>query len=440
MKLLAQLLPHQIIGKQWLLEHEDGGCILSDDMGLGKTVTTIATLCQVQAKTLIIVPLALIHQWNAEIAKHSSGFHVCIYIGTPEIRKKMLYTGALEEADIVITTYGSMVRDLKNAQWQCPDGYIRAGFQRIVIDEAHKLKNSESKSCEAIKILLNQLDITKRIFLTGTPICNKKDDLETLFSLTTHYPNKKFNTVEDLTQAANIHVLRRTKEQVLKSYLPNIITQDIERPIVKDSPQDKYYSWIQDVKGLGGVLVKILRKRQCANDTKLVPHSVVEDMPSIEDIKGDELGLKLFTLLNLLKNVPKNEKVVIFSQWRSMLNLISRVLTIYSWKHAMYHGLLSTDERTKIIDDWKRDIESRIILVSLKAGGYGLNLVEANHVIVVEPYWNYADEKQAIDRVYRIGQTKDVYVYKLWSKGTIEDYMRDLQEDKKELAEEILGN
>jgi SNF2 family DNA or RNA helicase len=439
MQLLAELLPHQVIGKQWVLEHEDGGCILSDDMGLGKTITTIATLCQVKVKTLIVVPLALIHQWNAEIAKHSYGFQVCLYIGTPKTRKKMLYTGELEDSDIVITTYGSILRDFKSADWQAPSGYIRAGFKRIVVDEAHKLKNSESKSCEAIKILLKQLDITKRIFLTGTPICNKKDDLETLFSLTTHYPKKKFNTTEDLNEAASIHVLRRTKEQVLQSLLPNIIIQDIARPIEKESSQDKFYSWIDDNAGLG-VLVKMLRKRQCANDAKLIPFSVVEDMPSIEDIKYDEIGLKLFTLLSLLSKVPANEKIVIFSQWRSMLNIISRVLSIYQLKHSMYHGLLSTDERNKVIENWKKDLESRIILVSLKAGGYGLNLVEANHVIVVEPYWNYADEKQAIDRVYRIGQTKDVYVYKLWSKGTIEDYMRELQQEKKELAEEILGN
>lgn len=439
MKLLANLLPHQIVGKQWVLEHELGGCILSDDMGLGKTVTTIAALCQERAKTLIVVPLALIHQWESEIAKHSSGFQVCIYIGNPKIREKMLWHGLLEEADIVITTYGSILRDLKKEHWEVPTGYIRAGFERIVIDEAHKLKNSDSQSCQAIRTLLHKLDISRRIFLTGTPICNKGDDLETLFLLTTHFPKKKFNRVEDLTEAANVHVLRRTKEEVLQSYLPKIISRDIEKPIIKDSPQDKFYSWLEDATGLGGVLVKILRKRQCANDAKLVPSSILEEMPSIEDIKCDDIGLKIFTMLNLIKQVPSNEKIVIFSQWRSMLNLISHLLELYNFKHALYHGLLKNEERSKVIENWKKDLESRIILVSLKAGGYGLNLVEANHVIVMEPYWTYADEKQAIDRVYRIGQKKDVYVYKLWSKGTIEDYMRDLQQEKKELAEEILG-
>lgn len=438
--LKATLLPHQEIGFDWVLKNEYGGCILSDDMGLGKTVTTIAVLCKEKVKTLLVVPLALISQWQSEITRHSSGFSLSIYSGQ---KRKPDW----DATDIVITTYGTFLSDFKKYGF-ITDFWVQGGFQRIVLDEAHKIKNPESVSYDALKIFIEQTKIPRQIFLTGTPICNEIEDILSLFRLMS-CPDK---TYQELKQ----RVLRRTKEQVLQSQLPAIQVMDIPKCLSKDSKQGKYYHWAEEYKM--PFLSKILRTRQCANEAKLIPKIVVSRVNveadaieslglqekdkkpiRLEPIIESEIGQKLTQMMEIVNAVPRDEKIVIFSCWRSMLHCAQSILDTYSIQSRLYHGLMNSAERQQVVQEFYENPEVRVMLVSLKAGGCGLNLVSANHVIVLEPYFTWADEKQAIDRVYRIGQTKPVSVYKLWATSTVEDWMRDLQESKRRIAIEVLG-
>ena len=441
MDLTATLLPHQVIGRDWCLEREEGGCVLADDMGLGKTVTSIAVMCTVPARTLIVLPLALVAQWKKEIAKHASGARVIEYTGAK--RGALVGSEAWETADVVLTTYGTILSDLKRGKLEdssswASNGYAR--FGRLILDEAHKVKNfKKGKTHVALRQICRAGDIPRRLFLTGTPICNKEADLVSLLKLT-----RRRGRLDDL---AREFVLYRTKEELLADKLPPISVVDVGRPLEKGSRQGHYHKWAQT--NLGAMpLLEILRMRQSVDDTRLLPETFKEeadeDLDSEEGEEGEEgedvesasISSKIAELREIIVSIPEGDKVVIFSQWVKMLDCAKAVLGDGS---LMYHGGMTAVEKAAAVERFEYDDEKRYMLVSLKAGGFGLNLCMANHVVILEPYFTYADEKQAIDRVFRIGQTKPVFVHKLWTEDSIENWVRDLQERKRLLAVKLLA-
>jgi SNF2 family DNA or RNA helicase len=438
MELTATLLPHQVIGRDWCLEREEGGCVLADDMGLGKTVTSIAVMCAAAARTLIVLPLALVAQWKKEIAKHASGAGVVEYTGAK--RRGLIGSEAWEMADVVLTTYGTILSDFKKGKLE----YLVEGrFGRLILDEAHKVKNfKKGKTHVALRKICRDGDIPRRLFLTGTPICNSETDLISLLKLT-----RRRGRLDDL---AREFVLYRTKEELLADKLPPISVVDVGRPLDEGSRQSHYHKWART--NLGGMpLLEILRMRQSADDTRLLPEEFREEADEeeheveVEDDSEKEAdagsasisSAKIAELRDIIARIPAGDKVVIFSQWVKMLECAKAVLGCES--ALMYHGGMTAREKARAVELFEDDEEKRFMLVSLKAGGFGLNLCMANHVVILEPYFTYADEKQAIDRVFRIGQTKPVFVHKLWAEGSIENWVRDLQERKRLLAVQLLA-
>jgi SNF2 family DNA or RNA helicase len=419
-QLLATLMPHQEEGVKWCLEREEDGCILADDMGLGKTVTSCALLISNFVRTLIIVPLALLSQWASEIEKHTSGISVDIYHGG----KRVLLT-----TDVTLTTTHTMIADFKkgdSAKYSC--------FDRVIIDEAHKLKNSNTHGHMVLSTIFRETRY--KVLLTGTPICNSINDLISLILLLNRAPYNdsdywKGLSVEDrldeITAIKNDLLLHRTKDTILKNTLPDININSVKLPMGKK----KVYRYMAELP-FECKLIKILRMRQALNDVGLI---------NLEDLEmGDlvtETSEKIAQVREILDNVPTGDKVVVFSQWACMLDILALA---NPETHLMYTGKVNMAEKTKILEEFKTNPEIKVLYITLKCGGCGLNLNVANHAIIVEPYFNHAEEKQAIDRIYRIGQEKQVHVHKLSISSSIECWMKQLQSTKLSLANMILKN
>lgn len=436
--LRSTLLDHQVVGRDWCVAREVGGCILADDMGLGKTVTTCAVLVAVRVRTIIVAPLSLMDQWKTEIAKHTEGLGTATYHGESRIM--------CGESDIVITNPETVLGDFKKG---------RAGeyesFQRLVVDEAHILRNPKSKIYEAISAVFGCQDngeSVRKLFLTGTPVCNKSEDfiaLITLLNLDKYSYSEYWRSLKSDDMVAALqhvrreYVLRRTKEEVLGHLLPKKEVRHIEIRLEESELYTKEYRRIHS-RRITPVIAKIIRLRQCLNQIDLI-HPAMRDDPSVATEYGDhlpaEVSAKLEYIRDTISTVPIGEKIVIFSQWTSMLKHISQTASVLT-NTVMYHGKLSAADKRAVIDKFNTDPDVRVLLISLKSGGCGLNLCVANHVIITEPYFNIAEEKQAIDRVYRIGQTRNVVVHKLFVPNTVESWMHQLQRMKSKITESVL--
>lgn len=431
--LLAKLLPHQEIGAEWCLEKEVAGCILADDMGLGKTVTTCAVLVRNPVRTLIVAPLALLGQWKDEIAKHTEGLETVVYWGAN--RKKTV----ISEADVVIT----------NPETVMGRSEVFSGFSRLVVDEAHVLRNQKSKLHTVMSNLFCGDTNVRKILLTGTPICNKTADLIALVTLLNlgEYSEpefwKRIHITKEIEALKNIRVnaiLRRTKEEIMANALPNKEIRDVPINLDNSAVYSKEYNRLQK-KQIKPVIAKILRLRQCVNQISLVHKSIAAD-PDANLEYGDDLPTEISAKLTYIREtiaaVPAADKIVIFSQWTGMLDHINRVCAECDTSAAMYHGKMGAGAKREALDAFRTDENVRVLLISLRAGGCGLNLCVANHVIITEPYFNAAEEKQAIDRVYRIGQTKNVVVHRLYVPNTVESWMLQLHKMKTTISSSVL--
>lgn len=436
--LRATLLPHQEEGMAWCLEKEAAGCILADDMGLGKTVTTCAVLVSRKVPTLITAPLALLDQWKTELEKHTEGFRVMVYQGKDRFR----HTATFTEYDIVVTNPESVLGDFKR-------GMVAAyeGFERVVIDEAHGMRNPRSKVQLAFRSMFDREDIRK-ILLTGTPICNNTDDIISLLGLLNLevYSDPAFwkgthieRRIEELHKVRRQVVLRRTKEEILAGSMPRKEVRNVAIELDRSELYSKEYNRIR-ARNIKPIIAKILRLRQCVNQVDLVHGDMSKD-PNIAGEYGDELpsevSAKLVYIRDTVAQVPEGDKIVIFSQWTTMLHHIKRAIG-EEIACEMHHGKMGAEEKRAAIERFKTDPAVKILLVSLRSGGCGLNLVVANHVILTEPYFNVAEEKQAIDRVYRIGQTKDVFVHRLYVPSTVESWIQQLQKMKATITDTVL--
>ncbi|WP_439861079.1 DEAD/DEAH box helicase [Pseudomonas sp. MBLB4136] len=447
--LQAKLRPYQLHGLAWmqaLAELEVGG-VLADDMGLGKTLQTLAhILCEKQAgrlgrPALIVMPTSLIPNWQDEAARFAPQLKVLALHGA----KRRSQFALIGEHDIILTTYALLPRDLKVLGAQ--------PYQLLILDEAQNIKNPRSKAALAA----GQLRARQRLCLTGTPLENHLGELWSLFnclmpgwlgdskSFTRDYrtPIEKQANAQRL---AHLHgrikpfLLRRTKEQVARELPPKTeITHWVE---LSEAQRDRYetlrLAMDQKVRaeiarqGLARsqivILEALLRLRQACCDLRLLG-----DEPG--QLHSGDSG-KLSALLEMLEElVEEGRRVLLFSQFTSMLELIEAELLARHIAYAKLTG--STQDRRTPVQQFQAG-QFPVFLISLKAGGAGLNLTAADTVIHFDPWWNPAAEAQASDRAYRIGQDKPVFVYKLIARGSVEEKIQQLQQAKADLAKGVL--
>lgn len=440
---LGELRGYQREGVGWLSflqEFSFGGC-LADDMGLGKTIQLLAFLQNHHQKglaegpTLVVVPKSLIFNWHQECEKFVPHLSVVEYVGLHRgrLRKKFPKT------DIVLTTYGTIRRDilqLKDTQ-----------FDFIVLDEAQAIKNAGSQIAKAARLLRAR----HRLALSGTPIENHLRDLWSIFeflnpgmlgraSLFKLQTNE--TTDEDsrrlLSNALKPFILRRTKKEVA-SELPDKVEQTIFCNM--GAKQEALYTELREhyrgsllgiiqkqglAKSKIHVLEALLRLRQAACHPGLLDEAKIDD-PSA---KLDVLVLQLQDLLE------EGHKALVFSQFTSFLSIVKRHLDQRGIVYEYLDG--QTRNRKERIEHFQSDEKCGVFLISLKAGGLGLNLTAADYVFLLDPWWNPAVEMQAIDRAHRLGQIRQVFAYRLICRNTVEEKIAELQGKKKELADAIL--
>ncbi len=421
-----------------------GGC-LADDMGLGKTIQVLGMLVRRQATireggishrpTLVIVPKSLVFNWIEEARKFAPALRVLNHTGNARLEE----TGSLADWDIVLTTYGTLRRDIVR--------HRETEFDYVVLDEAQSIKNAGSQAAKACRLLKAR----HRLALTGTPVENHIGELWSIFEflnpgqLGSASRLRQFlagghgrGAAEVVARAVRPFLLRRTKTQVL-SDLPEKTEQTIFCEL--GEAQRKAYDDLREHYrlelsgrigrvGMGksriAVLEALLRLRQTACHPGLVDPKLIDDP-----------GAKLETLLEQLDEVlAEGHKVLVFSQFTSFLAILRRQLDARSIPYEYLDG--KTTDRQARVAHFQEDPECRLFLVSLKAGGQGLNLTAADYIYILDPWWNPAVEAQAVDRAHRIGQTRRVFAYRLIARDTVEEKILALQDRKRELAESIV--
>ena len=419
-----------------------GGC-LADDMGLGKTIQVLAMFVRRQTlltagglahrPSLVIVPKSLVFNWIEEARKFAPSLRVLNYTGNARVDE----AGGLENHDIVLTTYGTLRRDILN--------HRELEFDYVVLDEAQSIKNAASQAAKACRLLRAR----HRLALTGTPVENHIGELWSIFEflnpgqLGSATRLKRFlaggRTSSDVVaRAVRPYLLRRTKTQVL-SDLPEKTEQTLfcelgeEQRKAYDELREHYRVELSGRIGRMGigrsriaVLEALLRLRQTACHPGLV-----------DPTRLDEPAAKLDTLLEQLSEViDEGHKVLVFSQFTSFLAIVRRRLDEQGTSYEYLDG--KTTDRQARVQRFQEDADCRLFLVSLKAGGQGLNLTAADYIYILDPWWNPAVEAQAVDRAHRIGQTRRVFAYRLIARDTVEEKIVALQDRKRELAESIV--
>ena len=444
----AKLRDYQHHGLNWLAfldKNQLGGC-LADDMGLGKTLQTIAFLQHLKSQnkslppSLIIAPTSLIFNWNAEIEKFCPSLKMLTFTGA----NRMDSVVDFKKYDIVISTYGSLLNDIEILK--------DFKFHYIILDESQAIKNPSSKRYKAVRLL----NCHNRIALTGTPIENNTFDLYAqlnflnpgLLGNMTHFKTQFSDAIDKEKDVEMSHLLgkiitpfmlRRTKEQVateLPDKTENIIFCEMgkEQRAVYEAYKNKYRDYLLNKIDENGVaksqmyiLEGLTKLRQICNSTALVPTE--EDLGNY--------SVKLESLIENIKEKTGNHKILVFSQFVKMLQIVKTRLEEDNIQYEYLDG--QTTNRQNNVNNFQNNSDIRVFLISLKAGGTGLNLTEADYVFIIDPWWNPAVENQAIDRCYRIGQTKNVMAYRMICKDTIEEKIVSLQQKKKKVASSIIS-
>ena len=439
-KINGELRSYQVDGVKWLnvLYKYSLGGILADDMGLGKTIETIAFINSIkQDKPILIVsPKSLVFNWVSEFNKFASDIPVYAIIGTVEERKKIIKKIKNDKFGVYFISYDSLRNEFENL--------TDITFDMCILDEAQFIKNMHAKKTGAVK----QINALHTIALTGTPIENNIYDLWSIFDfLMPHYlldyedfkdsyeHNEEY--YEIVRDKVAPFILRRRKEDVLKD-LPEkyevIITTEMSQEQRKLYDAFRLQAKEQLKSSDGGskimeVLSIITRLRQICVD----PSTFVDNFTG-------ESG-KITALKDIIKDkMQDGHRFLIFSQFVSALNIVKDEIEKMGIKYYMITGDTSAKERLRICNDFNKDEDYKIVLISLKAGGTGLNLVGADVVIHLDPWWNYSAESQASDRAHRIGQTRTVEVIKLIAENSIEEKVVNLQNEKKELVDKVISD
>jgi SNF2 family DNA or RNA helicase len=446
----ATLRPYQQKGFEWmvLLSKIGAGACLADDMGLGKTLQTICFLDYKKKQSpntiqLIISPSSLMYNWKVEIEKFAPELKTHVYHQS----NRNIEDLATNQADILITSYGTARADIELLEG--------LQFSTIVLDESHNIKNPTAQVSKAVL----RLQADSKIILSGTPIMNNTLDLfpqlsfivpqlfgsQEFFSKEYVHPidrDKDKEKIEQLKRVTSPFVLRRTKEQVAKD-LPSKTESIIWCEM--GGAQKRYYNEVKDniknslfvsIKSDGlnkskmNVLAGIQKLRQLCSSP--VP---------IEDFEHQtEESIKITTLIEELEGNLVNNKVIVFSQFLGALDKIGQQLKDREIAYYLIDGSTPQIKRQEQINKFQdKENPVRVFLLSLKAGNSGFTLTEANYVFLIDPWWNRQVENQAIDRVYRIGQDKNVFAYRMICRDTIEEKIIQLQTKKLQLSEELIS-
>ncbi|QGY42411.1 ATP-dependent helicase [Maribellus comscasis] len=475
--LKAKLRAYQEEGFQWmfhLYKNGFGGC-LADDMGLGKTLQTLSLLLKLkrnrkkeievvdptvnngqldlfgtsgeeennQPASLIVLPTSLVHNWDNEIRKFTPALKAYKHIGIQ--RKKAVDLGKITEFyDIVLTTYGTVRNDIEILS--------KTEFFYIILDESQFIKNSTSKTYKAVMKLRSQ----HRLVLTGTPIENSLSDLWSQMNflnkgvlgnlaffrnsfITPIEKHKSQEQQEKLQLLIRPFILRRKKEEVAKD-LPPLVEQ--VRVCEMSKEQSKLYEHEKSV--IRNTILENIEKEGMEKSGLVILQGLTKlrqlaNHPSLMEKENEESSGKFDEIFRMLENlVAENHKVLIFSSFVKHLELLQEKIEKQKWKYSLLTG--QTSKREEVIQSFQNDPDNRIFLISLKAGGVGLNLTEADYVFIIDPWWNPAAENQAINRAHRIGQDKHVFVYRFITEDSIEEKIQQLQEHKSSLADKFINS
>jgi SNF2 family DNA or RNA helicase len=449
--LRTELRPYQQDGLSWLQflrEYELGG-ILADDMGLGKTVQALAHLLveknsgRMDRPSLVIAPTSLMVNWYQEAERFTPALKILTLHGS----ERKPHFNRINEYDVVLTTYPLLIRDQETL--------LSLNYHVLIIDEAQFIKNPRTK----INQIVQKIQARHRLCLTGTPMENHLGELWALFNFLLPGllgDNRQFHRLfrvpiekhHDKERSANLwqriqpFFLRRTKQQVLQELPPKI---EMHRSVELEGAQRDLYESIRialhqkvasivKMKGLANsqiiILDALLKLRQTCCDPRLLK------MESAQKIAAGSAKLQM--LMEMLPNlIAEGRRILLFSQFTQMLELIEAELHKAKISYVKLTG--KTKDRATPIAQFQAG-EVSLFLISLKAGGTGLNLTAADAVIHYDPWWNPAVEKQATDRTHRIGQDKTVFVYKLITSGTVEEKILQLQQHKHALLENLLSH
>ncbi len=440
------LRPYQKAGYNWLnflKKYSFGGC-LADDMGLGKTLQTLALLLHEKNQgnktpSLIVCPTSVVFNWETEVQKFTPDLNVLLHTGLNRDRR----THRFNDYDIILTSYGIMRRDI---------AFLKDfRFHYVILDESQKIKNPLSQTAKASRLLTG----SHRLVLTGTPVENNTIELWSQFAFlnpgllgSLNYfrreftsPIEKKNDPEISAMLRNLiypFILRRTKESVARELPPKVeqtfyCAMNPEQAVLYDHWKNYYRALILDKidtegmdKARMNVLEGLVKLRQIACHPHLVDKNVDEDSGKFEFLK--EIVEEI---------VSENHKILLFSQFVKMLRILRPHLKDNNIEYAYLDG--HTIDRKAQVDRFQNDDNVKLFLISLKAGGLGLNLTAADYVIHYDPWWNPAVEVQATDRAHRIGQYKKVFVYRLITKNSVEEKMLELQARKRKLVSDLIS-
>lgn len=445
-KFKGTLRPYQKAGYDWLQflnEYNLGGC-LADDMGLGKTVQTLALLQSqkeggAEAASLLVMPTSLVYNWQKEANKFTPSLRVFNYTGVNRTKDIGQFTGY----DLVITSYGIIRRDL--------DLLTKYKFHYIILDESQAIKNPTSNISKAVR----ELNSKYRLILTGTPIENSTMDLwsqmsfinpgllghQSFFRKQFQIPIEKQNSEDKSNKLYSLikpFIMRRHKSQVAKD-LPKKVenihysTMTTLQAEMYEQTKNMYRNEILshiDTHGMGKsqmILLQGLTKlRLIANHPKMADPDYVGDSGKLDD------------MMHMLSNtLSEGHKILVFSQFVKHLTIVKELIEARGLDYCYLDG--ATRKRQAQVERFQEDDSVKIFLISIKAGGLGLNLTEADYVFLLDPWWNPAVEAQAIDRAHRIGQKKKVFTYKFITKNTVEEKILELQNRKLKLAKDLIS-
>ena len=436
---------YQKDGVKWMMTLNQYGFngILADDMGLGKTLQVIAMLDSLpkDKPSLVVCPASLIYNWEDEVHKFSDSLKVKCVTGNKEARQFILMNCL--EYDLLVTSYDYIKRDFEL--------YENKDFHYVILDEAQYIKNHQTKNAQTVK----KLKAEHRLALTGTPIENTLAELWSIFDFLMpdylynyHYFRSYFENdivksnidvkVKQLRQMVSPFILRRTKKDVLTE-LPDKIEKTRHIPFSEEESKIYFASLAQANEELQTllhmdnvnkvqILALLMRLRQLCCEPRMVYENIVNT------------SSKLKSAVEIIDNASKNnQQILLFSTFRQSLDYIAQELALKNISYGMLTGSTNKEKRRELVESFQNG-EFTVFLISLKAGGTGLNLTNAEVVIHFDPWWNISVQNQATDRAHRIGQKKNVQVYKLVMKDSIEEKIIDLQEKKKDLADMFVEN
>lgn len=448
-ELNGNLRSYQKTGFNWLktLDMYNFGGILADDMGLGKTIQIISLLLDNKKEgntSIVVCPTSLYMNWESEINKFAPTLRALVISGLQKEREKIIKK--ISKYDVVITSYDMLKRDIEL--------YKNLEFRFVIADEAQYIKNNNTKNALALK----KLNAKTRFALTGTPIENSLSELWSIFDyimpgyLYSYNKFKEYYEIpivkdndymvkERLKNLIAPFVLRRIKREVLKE-LPEK-TETIMYNEMEDEQRNIYDAYLADTKlkiseemkdgefekNRIKILSLITRLRQICSHPSLF----------IDNFSGG--SSKLNQCMQLLEDgISSGHKILLFSGFTSMFDIITKELDKRNIKYYMLTGKTDTSARAKMVEEFNENSDIKVFLISLKAGGTGLNLIGADMVIHYDPWWNFAVQNQATDRAHRIGQKSNVQVYKLITKNTIEEKIINLQDKKKNLLDSVISD